>query len=93
MRRTATILLALFAHGVLFAKEPVRLSLADSPVLGLRERVETHLAREYDCTVISRSRAVAASLEQSIERMRTLCANAKPADTVLAADVCAWATA
>ena len=93
MRRTSTILLAFTAQSALVAKEPVRISLAESPVLGLSVRIETHLARDYDCTVISRSRAVAASLEQSIERMRTLCANAKPADTVLAADVCAWATA
>ena len=92
--RTAIVLVLLCKTASLFgASGPKQISLAESPVLGLSARIETHLARDYDCTVISRSRAVAASLEQSIERMRTLCANAKPVDTLLAADVCAWATA
>ena len=66
MRRTATILLVLSAYSSLSAKEPIRISLAESPVAGLRERVETHLAQEYDCVLISRSRPVATALEQSI---------------------------
>lgn len=93
MRRTATILLALTAHIALFAKEPVRISLAESPVAGLRERVETHLAQEYDCTVISRSRPVAVALEQSIDRMKTLQDAAQQPDKLLAADACAWVSA
>jgi tetratricopeptide (TPR) repeat protein len=93
MRRTATILLVFTAYSAILAAEPVCISLAESPVPGLSVRIETHLAREYDCTVISRSRVVSASFEQSIERMRMLCEKAKPIDTVLAADVCAWATA
>lgn len=93
MRRTATILLALSAHSALFAKEPTRISLAESPVAGLRERVETHLANDYDCVVISRSRPVAAALEQSIERMQAIQDVAQPPDQLLAADACAWASA
>ena len=93
MRRTATILLALTAHIVLFAKKPVRISLAESPVAGLRERVETHLTQEYDCIVISRSRPVAAAREQSVEQMKAICDAVQPTDRVLAADVCAWVSA
>jgi tetratricopeptide (TPR) repeat protein len=75
------------------AADPGPLSLAESPVLGLSARVETHLARDYDCTVISRARPVAATLERSIDRMRALCAAASPPDALPAAEVCAWVTA
>ena len=93
MRRTATILLVLTAQSALFAADPLRISLAESPVAGLRERVETHLAQEYDCVVISRSRPAAVALEQSIDRMKTLQDAALPPDELLAADACAWVSA
>ena len=93
MRRTATILLALTAHSALLAKEPVRISLAESPVAGLRERVETHLAQEYDCVVISRSQPVATALEQSITQMKAIHDAAQPPEKMQAADACAWVSA
>ena len=93
MRRTAIILLALTAHSALFAKEPLRISIAESPVPGLRERVETHLTQEYDCTVISRGRASAALFERSVSRMAAISAPALPPKTVPAADHCVWVSA
>jgi tetratricopeptide (TPR) repeat protein len=74
------------------AAEPKRISLAESPVPGLRERVETHLAQEYDCVVISRSQPVASSQEQSIEQMRAVLALKPPAGSLQAADFCVWAS-
>ena len=92
MRRTATILLAFTAHSALVAKEPVRISLAESPVPGLRERVETHLAQEFDCMVISRGQPVASSQEQSIEQMRAVLALRPEPSSLQTADFCAWAS-
>lgn len=60
---------------------------------GLRERVETHLFQDYDCTVISRSRSSAAQFEHSIKQMQAADAPAVSRRTVPAADFCAWVSA
>ncbi len=92
MRHVPSIILAYSCTVGLFAKEPLRISLADSPVPGLRERVETHLAQEFDCMVISRSQPVASSQEQSIEQMRAVLALRPEPSSVQTADFCAWAS-
>ena len=73
--------------------DPIVISLADSPFPGLRERVETHLVQEYDCVVISRSRASAAQFERTLDRMAAISAPALPRGTVPAADCCVWVNA
>ena len=91
--RTALFLVLLCKTASLFgASCPVRISLAESPVPGLRERVETHLMQEYDCTVISRGQPVASAQELSIEKMRAVLALRPPPGSLQAADFCAWAS-
>ena len=93
MRHLLSVALTALSLGNARAAAPVRLSLAESPVPGLRERVETHLVQEFDCVVISRSRASAAAFERSVERLKAISAPALPPRAVPAADRCVQVSA
>ncbi len=93
MRAFATVLVFTTAASLQGADGTLRLSLADSPCPGLRERVETHLAQSYECVVLSRSRCAAAQFEKAVEKMGTIQAPALPEEVQPTCDRCVWVNA